>query len=181
LYVPLDDQHVNRRQFLRGGGARGWLRRRLTPRWWPTAASPPSGALAPAARLLNRVSFPWLLATLVICAVFGIVCGWLPGWLLAAAWLATALGLAALPNWRSGPIERVRAAAGGIVIGAGLAVIATVTLRLVSSAEIEVLPAARWAATAGLALALWWPTTVSAFATGIGRAAGKLRKSVFRF
>lgn len=199
LLVTLNEQQVNRRQFLRGGGARRWLRRRLTPRWWPVATTGPLGKPVPAARLLERLSFPRLMATLVICAFFVIISGWLPGWLLATAWLATALGLAWLSDGANAAgggraaacvsqltllgrlTQRVRAAAGGIVIAAGLAVIVGMLLRFAASATVDIVSSARSAATAGLAIGLWRPSFVLPFTAMLGRAAGKLRKAVLRF
>lgn len=199
FFVTLDEQQVNRRQFLRGGGARRWLRRRLTPRWWPAAAANPIGDSTPSARLVERISFPWLVFTLADCGVFALICGWLPGWLLATAWLATALGLAWTsegPAWASsgrlaarslarlslfGRLTRsVRAAAAGIVVGAGLAAVITMLLRFVASTDVDIVSSARWAATAGLAIGLWRPAFVLTFIAMLGRVAGKLRDAVFR-
>ena len=193
IFMVLDQQHVNRRQFLRGGGARRWLRRRLTPRWWPAETNTRGGVIAPAARLLERISFPRLVVTLAICGLFALVSDWLPNWLLVTAWLATALGLAWLSDGSDRPgggrfaalslsrltllgrlTQSLRAAAGGVVFGAGLAVIVSLLLRLIASATIDIVSTARWAATAGLAIGLWRPSLILAFTAMLRRAAGKV-------
>lgn len=199
IFMVLDQQQVNRRQFLRGGGARRWLRRRLTPRWWPAETNTRGGAIAPSARLLERISFPWLVVTLAICGLFALVSDWFPNWLLITVWLAIALGLAwssdgsdrsgggrpatpLLPRWTllGRMTQSIRAAAGGIVFGAGLAVIVSVLLRFIASATIDIVSTARWAATAGLAIGLWRPSLILAFTAMLRRAAGRLRDRGFR-
>lgn len=152
-----------------------------------------------AARVLERLNFPWLVVTLAICALFALVTSWLPGWLLATAWLLSALGLAWVPSWSASSgvglfsahqfsivtvwrrlTQQVRAVAGGIVIGAGLAMVFSIVLRYVASANIDIVSSARWSATAGLAIGLWRPAIVLALSAQLGRAVDRVRKAVSR-